>query len=136
MKKALFSVVLLFALPLSTFAYSVPLPAGCNVPPDHAVWNDLNNAVVSCISASAWDAALAAQSHGTALPVFFYPQVVTDKYGISYDCAVWMPHGCVDATKTPEYDTYIRALGQDLVSQGYHPGDFGGRFDGVMSAVR
>jgi len=62
-------------------------------------------------------------------------QVVTDKYGIKYPCENWIPL-CVDPTMAPGYDTYIRGLGKELVSKGYHAGDFGGRFDGLLKAVR
>lgn len=139
MKKFVIVLAVAFAVVSAApaaMAFSVALPPGCSIPPDHPIWNDLNNAVTSCISGAAWDAAMSAQQHGVALPIFKYPATITDKYGITYACEAFLVHGCVDATKTPEYDTYIRNLGHELVSKGYHAGDFGGRFDGVMAAVR
>ena len=114
---ALLSAVIAFS-PMLASAATV-LPAGCSIPPDHAVWNADNNKVVSCISGANWQAAIAAQSHGDSLPIFFYPQTITDKYGITYACEAFLTHGCVDATKTPEYDVYIRNFGKMLVASGF-----------------
>lgn len=122
--------------PFAASAATVSGVPGCSVPPDHGIYSYDGTKLEGCITNAAWDAAMAAQQHGTDLPVFTYPAVITDKYGISYACEAFITHGCVNATGTPEYDTYIRALGKELVSKGYHAGDFGGRFDGVMAAVR
>lgn len=123
-------------VPFAAFASPTNTIPGCTIPPDHGISSEDGTKWTGCITAAAWDAAMAAQQHGVNLPIFMYPAVVTDKYGITYPCEAFLTHGCVDATKTPEYDSYIRSLGIDLVQRGYHAGDFGGRFDGVMAAVR
>lgn len=135
--KKIFGIALALAMfaPLAAFAAPTNTIPGCTIPPDHGISNQDGTMWVGCITAAAWDAAMAAQQHGVDLPVFVYPATVTDKYGITYDCAIWMPHGCVDATKTPQYDSYIRTLGAEVHQNGGHLGDFGGRFDGVLKAI-
>lgn len=139
MKKFIIIAAVLALAPFTSFASTTatttPNAPGCSVPPDHGVYSYDGTQLVNCITNAAWDAAMAAQQHGVALPVFKFPAVVTDKYGITYDCASWMMLGCVDATKTPEYDTYIRGLGHELVSKGYTAADWP-RFAGVINAVR
>lgn len=138
--KVLLSVlsVLMLMAPSVSLADTTLTPASnCTIPPDHGVWADDGHlTLLGCIKSDIWNAAINAQAHGTNLPVFFYPKVVTDQYGIPYPCEEFLVHGCVDPTAAPGYDTYIRTLGKELVSNGYHAGDFGGRFDKLMSAVR
>jgi len=89
--------------------------AGCVVPPDHGVYDELNH-LVGCITAQAWNAGMTAQDHGTVLPLFFYPQTVTDAHGVTYACEQFLMHGCVDATKTPEYNAYMQGLARQLIA--------------------
>lgn len=59
---------------------------------------------------------MAAQTHGEVLPVFYYPQTVTDDHGVTYVCEQFLVHGCVDATKTPEYRAYMQDLARQLIA--------------------
>lgn len=121
-------------VPVAAMAATPSFP-GCTFPPDHAIWNLDNTAAVGCITDVAWKAAEAAQSHGTDLPVFKYPATVTDKYGITYTCEAFLVHGCVDATGTPEYDSYIRGLGKIMLSSGFSVTQFP-MYAKLLQAVR
>lgn len=133
--KGVVALALVLVGPVVAMASPTNTIPGCNIPPDHGISNQDGTMWTGCITAAAWDAAMAAQQHGVALPVFVYPATVTDKYGITYDCAIWMPHGCVDATKTPEYAAYMQSLGAQIYATGGKYGDYGGRFDGLLMAL-
>jgi hypothetical protein len=105
--------------------------AGCVVPPDHGIYDEMNH-LVGCITAGAWNAGMSAQNHGTVLPVFFYPQTVTDAHGVTYACEAFLVHGCVDATKTPEYQAYMQGLARQLIASHTEVP----AFDGWVASVR
>lgn len=136
MKKTIVLVlsVGLMISPLFASASTV-LPAGCSIPPDHAVWNSDNSSVVSCISAANWNAAMSRQQTDPNQKVFKFPSTITDQYGVVYDCASWMGFGCVDPTTSKGYDSYIRGFGSILVSAGYTDTQLP-MYAGLMDAVR
>lgn len=89
--------VFAFGAPQSVLAASVPVVC---VSPDHAVWNAENNVIVGCVTAQAWDAAIAAsrqrQDALSALNLFMPKGTsVFLKIGREEKCPHWFPAGCV-----------------------------------------
>lgn len=108
MKNTILALALSFAFVAPAFAYNGPIPAGCNIPPDHAVWSSDALTIVGCIKDSAWQAGMAEQQYGTGnLPYVAPGQTITDAHGIKDTCPVSYFHGCVDPTKTVGYNTYM-----------------------------
>ena len=94
------AVMLVFA-PLSTFA-AVPVPAGCNIPPDLAVWSQDNQTIDRCVKAADVDRAnseAAARSDIGKTSLFFKEGTsVILRTGADELCPLWFsPFGCVIA---------------------------------------
>lgn len=134
MKKTLFALVLgLVVFPVSAFA---AVPAGCQIPPDHAIYNENNDAVVGCIKAAVWDAAkLEAQVSKTDLPKTARGVTVTDEHGISDTCSIWYYWGCVNIFGTEAYRSAMKETAKQLISKGYTATQFPS-MKGWMDSVR
>ncbi len=88
------------------------------VNPDHAIWNDLNNAIVDCIPASQWQKGMAeaATRNDKKLPYVAPGKSVTDEGGISDTCPNWYQMGCVDITKTEKYRQDMISIAKQLIA--------------------
>lgn len=140
MKNSFVSLILLaaFALPAVSSAATV-LPAGCSIPPDHAVWNANNDAVVSCIKGDVWDKAQAeaASRNNQNLPIIMPGVNLVDEKGVVYEkacpeIAFW---GCVDLTRTEAYRQNMRGIARVLISWGLNE-QTAPRFAGWIASVR
>jgi hypothetical protein len=138
MKKFVFALVLTFALPLSAFA----APTGwkpadqCTVPPDHGVWNSDDTQLIGCITDEAWQAAqaAAAAANGQHLPVVAAGTVVSDQYGMTYQCPAFVFQGCYDLTHTSAYIADMQAIAREYVANGWlHTGT---GLDGWIASVQ
>lgn len=98
MKKIIFSLFVMVALvPAISFAAPVP-PAGCTIPPDHAIWSEDSTKIVSCIKDTDWQNALKLQINQNDKNDFINVlkgQRLMTTYGFEDTCPTWFPMNCV-----------------------------------------